>query len=172
MGRLFDKWMGTGYPDGGVEPLPVLEVRGALLALGGPDARFRVRNALPGERADLVAECRVPEVCLTLKTRMLFVPSKREVRALDEQWEERSQEHSRGQYGRGPATMVYRKWEFRRGPTADATVSRPSASTPGTSRTPSATPSSPRDGPGAERCASCDRPRAAASATYVGRPGC
>ncbi|MFD5548892.1 hypothetical protein ACFWJQ_19495 [Streptomyces goshikiensis] len=115
MGRLFDKWMGTKYPDGGVEPLPVLEVRGALLALGGPDARFRVRNALPGERADLVAECRVPEVCLTLKTRMLFVPSKREVRALNEQWEERSQEHSRGQYGRGPATMVYKKWEFRRG---------------------------------------------------------
>ncbi|MFE9843912.1 hypothetical protein [Streptomyces goshikiensis] len=115
MGRLFDKWMGTEYPDGGVEPLPALELRDALLALGGPGVRFRVRNALPGERADLVSECRVPEVCLTLRTRMLFVPSKGEVRALDEQWEERAQEHSRGQYGRGQATMVYKKWEFQRG---------------------------------------------------------
>ncbi|MFE9793860.1 hypothetical protein ACFYRL_19190 [Streptomyces goshikiensis] len=52
----------------------------------------------PRERADLVAECRVPEVCLTLKTRMLFVPSKREVRALDEQWEERSQDAASAAY--------------------------------------------------------------------------
>ncbi|MFJ4619107.1 hypothetical protein [Streptomyces sp. NPDC088812] len=54
--RLWDRVTGTARPDGGVVRLPAREVKAALLALNGPDAPFRVRNALPAEKADLVAE--------------------------------------------------------------------------------------------------------------------
>ncbi|MET7890923.1 hypothetical protein [Streptomyces mirabilis] len=52
---FFDKLTGTRYPDSGVAPLPATEVRAALLALNGPDVPYRVRNALPAEKADLKA---------------------------------------------------------------------------------------------------------------------
>ncbi|MBT2457699.1 hypothetical protein [Streptomyces sp. ISL-86] len=116
MGRLFDKWMGTKYPYSGVTPLPAAEVRYALLALNGPDVPFTVRNGTPKEGADLVAECRIPKLGLTLKTRMRLIPAAREVRALDERWETGSHEHSGARYGRGQATTVYKEWEFKEGP--------------------------------------------------------
>ncbi|MFJ5271358.1 hypothetical protein [Streptomyces sp. NPDC088358] len=116
MGRLWDRLTGTKYPDSGVSPLPSAEVRAALLALNGPDAPYRVRNALPVEKADLVAECRIPRVGVTLKTRMRLIPEKHEVRFLDERWENRSSDQANAQYGRGHAPAVYRQWKTEQGP--------------------------------------------------------
>ncbi|MFI5631118.1 hypothetical protein ACIA8E_17425 [Streptomyces sp. NPDC051664] len=116
MGRLWDKLTGTKYPDSDVAKLPIMEVRAALLALNGSDVPFVVRNGTPKERADLVAECRIRELRLTLKTRMRLVPANHEVRTLDEQWEASSPEHSGGRYSRGHGTAVYRQWTYQRGP--------------------------------------------------------
>ncbi|MET7780838.1 hypothetical protein ABZU94_24195 [Streptomyces mirabilis] len=113
---FFDKLTGTRYPDSGVAPLPATEVRAALLALNGPDVPYRVRNALPAEKADLVAECRIGRVGVALKTRMRLIPENREVRFLDERWENRSSDHADAQYGRGHAPAVYRQWETKQGP--------------------------------------------------------
>lgn len=113
MGRLWDKWTGTKYPAGDVRPLPTMELREALLALNARNVPFSVREAFPREKADLVAECKIPKVKLTLKTRMRLVPAKREVLVLEERWEP-SHESGGQQYGRGGFT-VYRQWEFRRG---------------------------------------------------------
>ncbi|MET7622344.1 hypothetical protein [Streptomyces sp. NPDC005408] len=106
---------GTRYPDSGVAPLPAVEVSAALLALNGLDVPFVVRDGTPKERADLVAECQLRGLGVTLKTRMRLVPAKHEVRALEERWES-SPEHSRGQYSRGQGPAVYRQWEYKRGP--------------------------------------------------------
>ncbi|WP_329365364.1 hypothetical protein [Streptomyces sp. NBC_01483] len=116
MGRLWDKLTGTKYPDSGVAPLSGVEVRAALFALNGPDVLYRVRNALPAEKADLVAECRIPRVGVTLKTRMRLIPEKHEVRFLDERWENRSSDQANAQYGRGHAPAVYRQWKTEQGP--------------------------------------------------------
>ncbi|MGW2606928.1 hypothetical protein ACWC4A_21295 [Streptomyces mirabilis] len=113
---LFGKLVGTKYPEGGVAALSTVEVRAALLALNGPDVPYRVRNALPAEKADLVAECRIPRVGVTLKTRMRLLPEKREVRFLDERWENRSSDRADAQYGRGHAPAVYRQWRTEPGP--------------------------------------------------------
>ncbi|MFG2643710.1 hypothetical protein ACGFYP_22390 [Streptomyces sp. NPDC048370] len=115
MGRLWDKVVGTAYPDSGVVPLSAAEVRAALLAVDGPDVPFRVRNGLPAEKADLVAEWRVPELRMTLKTRMRLVPETREVRTLDERWEASTADSGK-QYGRGRSTQVARKWSYEQGP--------------------------------------------------------
>ncbi|MFG2979718.1 hypothetical protein ACGFYQ_00460 [Streptomyces sp. NPDC048258] len=114
MSGLWDRWTGTKYPYNGVRSLPAMEVRDALLALNGPHLRFVVRDGTPKERADLVADCRVKELDLTLKIRMRLIAAKREVRALDERWEP-SHESGR-QYSRGPGFMVYKRWEFKKGP--------------------------------------------------------
>ncbi|WP_329527145.1 hypothetical protein [Streptomyces sp. NBC_01462] len=116
MGSLWDKLTVTKYPDSGVSPLPSMEVRAALFALNGPDVPYRVRNALPAEKADLVAECRIPRVGVTLKTRMRLIPEKHEVRFLDERWENRSSDQANAQYGRGHAPAVYRQWKTEQGP--------------------------------------------------------
>ncbi|MCC3766648.1 hypothetical protein [Streptomyces sp. UNOC14_S4] len=116
MGRLWDKFLGSKTPTTGVAPLPTLDVRTALLALNGSGVPFVVREATWKERADLVAECRIRKLGLTLKIRMRFDPANREVRALDEQWEARSLEYSHGQYSRGQMTAVYRQWAYERGP--------------------------------------------------------
>ncbi|MER5812635.1 hypothetical protein ABT143_31370 [Streptomyces sp. NPDC002033] len=118
MGRLWDKWTGTAYPDGSGGSLPTMELREALLALGGPDGDFRVRHGLPKEKADLVAERRIPELDLNVKIRMRLVPAVREVRTLEEQWgRELSYDHSGSrQYGRGGSTRFARQWEFQKGP--------------------------------------------------------
>ncbi|MFE0454074.1 hypothetical protein ACFW2D_22885 [Streptomyces sp. NPDC058914] len=102
MGGLQEKWArfkdrltGTRYPASDVAPLSATEVRAALLAINGPDTPFRVRNALPAEKADLVAEWQVLEpawgsglsrrqVELTFRTRMRLDPAKHEVRVCDE----------------------------------------------------------------------------------------
>ncbi|UUU40388.1 hypothetical protein [Streptomyces sp. NBC_00162] len=115
MGRLVDKYMGTRYPEKGVAPLPASELRDALLALNDTGIRFVIRQGTSKEGCDLVADCRVRELRLTLKIRMRLVAATREVRALDERWEP-SHESSREQYGRGPATAVYKQWEFKKGP--------------------------------------------------------
>ncbi|MGW3629435.1 hypothetical protein ACWD7F_04610 [Streptomyces sp. NPDC005122] len=116
MGRLWDRLTGTTYPDSAVSPLSGTEVRAALFALNGADVPYRVRNALPAEKADLVAECRIPRVGVTLKTRMRLIPEKHEVRFLDERWENRSSDQANAQYGRGHAPAVYRQWKTEQGP--------------------------------------------------------
>ncbi|MFD4261539.1 hypothetical protein ACFWR9_28920 [Streptomyces sp. NPDC058534] len=98
----------------GTVPRSVEDVRDALLGLGGDPAPFWVREALWEEKADLVAECRVPRVGVTLRTRMRLVPAGSEVRFLDERWERRSAGGGNEQYGRGYAPAVYRDGkEFR-----------------------------------------------------------
>ncbi|WP_425245732.1 hypothetical protein [Streptomyces sp. NEAU-NA10] len=114
-GRLRDKFTGTRYPDRGVTPVPTPELRAVLLGLGRAGVPFRVREALPGEKADLVAEWRVPELRTTLRTRMRFVPGEREVRVLEERWAPASEGTGR-QYGRGPAVSVSRRWTYEKGP--------------------------------------------------------
>ncbi|MGW6567275.1 hypothetical protein [Streptomyces sp. NPDC054975] len=116
MGRLWDKVVGTTYPDIGAVPLSAAEVRAALLAVGGPDVPFRVRNGLPAEKADLVAEWRVPELRMTLKTRMRLVPETHEVRTLDERWEGSTPGSPGKQYGRGRSTHVARQFRYEQGP--------------------------------------------------------
>lgn len=116
MGRLWDRWTGTKHPAAGVRPLPTMEVREALLALNVPDAPFQLRHGFPKEKADLVAERRIPELKLTVKIRMRLVPAAREVRVLEEQWGNVSHEYSDWQYGRGGATLVAREWKFEKGP--------------------------------------------------------
>ncbi|MFD9034591.1 hypothetical protein ACFVZW_26155 [Streptomyces sp. NPDC059567] len=116
MGRLWDKFTGTTYPDSAVAPLSAAEVRTALLSVNGPGVPFRVRNALPSEKADLVAEWQVRELKMTLKTRMRLVPESREVRTLDERWEESTPDSLGKRYGRGPAPHIARQWTYERGP--------------------------------------------------------
>ncbi|WP_405941543.1 hypothetical protein [Streptomyces sp. NBC_00207] len=111
---FWDNRTGTRHPAGSVPRQAAEELRAALLALGGPDQLFAVREGTAKERADLVVECRVREMRLTLKTSMRLVPGKHEVRVLEERWEP-SLEHSGEQYGRGPAKAVYKQWEFQRG---------------------------------------------------------
>lgn len=115
MGRLWDRLTGTKRPESGVAPLPSAEVRAALLALNVPDVPYRVRNALPAEKADLVAECQIRRVGMRLKTRMRLNPEKNEVRFLDERWENRSSDNANAQYGRGHAPATYRQWETKQG---------------------------------------------------------
>lgn len=55
-------------------------------------------------------------VSTALKTRMRLVPEKREVRFLDERWENPSSDNGNAQYGRGHATAVYRQWETKQDP--------------------------------------------------------
>ncbi|MFD8154103.1 hypothetical protein ACFV28_25580 [Streptomyces sp. NPDC059720] len=106
---LLDNYFGTRRPDEGVAPRTPMEVRSALLALNGPGVPFVVRNGTPKE-GDVVAECRLPELRVRLWTRMRLNAAKREVRALDEQWEVSLSEHVLGQRSRGPANAVYRVW--------------------------------------------------------------
>ncbi|MDN0193691.1 hypothetical protein [Streptomyces sp. S.PNR 29] len=111
---LFDKLAGTRYPDPGVVPLPAADVRAALLVLDGPEVPYRIRNALPAEKADLVAEWQVRELRTRLRTRMRLVPEHHEVRVLEERWD-LSPDRSR-RYGRGPTPTVSRQWTYERGP--------------------------------------------------------
>ncbi|WP_239081351.1 hypothetical protein [Streptomyces coelicoflavus] len=110
---FFDKLTGTKRPQGSVTPLPVTDVINALLALGNASTPFRVRRALSTEKADLIAECEVPRVGVTVRTQMLIVSGKHQVRHLDERWENRSANSAHRQYGRGNAPAVYRQWESR-----------------------------------------------------------
>ncbi|MEU6981827.1 hypothetical protein ABZ946_00155 [Streptomyces sp. NPDC046324] len=108
---FFDRLTGTRRPEAGIAPRSTEDVRAALLGINAPGVPYVVRHATAAERADLVAEWRVPELRLTLRTRMRFVPADRVVRALDEQWDARERE-----YGRGHATRVAREWTYERGP--------------------------------------------------------
>ncbi|MEU0275959.1 hypothetical protein [Streptomyces sp. NPDC006307] len=108
--RLLDRLTGTRYPSGGVAPRSSAEVRAALLALGAPDAPYRVRTATAAEKADLVAEWRNPGPGEYLRTRLRLIPARREVRALDEHRDARTREYSRGQ-----VTRFSRTWTLDRG---------------------------------------------------------
>ncbi|GAA0595674.1 hypothetical protein [Streptomyces crystallinus] len=107
---ILDRLTGTRYPDTGVAVRSAAEVRAALLAVNGPDVPFVVRNGVPTERADLVAMWRVRELGITVRTRMRLVPEQHEVRALNEQWDARTREYSRGQL-----TTTARDWTIERG---------------------------------------------------------
>ncbi|MFG3260785.1 MULTISPECIES: hypothetical protein [Streptomyces] len=113
--RYRDRRTGTRYPDSGIAPRSAADVREALLAVDAAGVPFRVRAALPEEKADLVAEWQVPQLRLRLKTRMRLVPENHEVHTLDERWD-RSPESGGKRYGRGPATKVARQWAYERGP--------------------------------------------------------
>ncbi|MEU5706964.1 hypothetical protein [Streptomyces flaveolus] len=127
---LFDLFTGTRRPDSGVAARSPGEVRAALLAVGGPDVPYTVREGA-ADGAELVAEWRVREpawhtffartqVSRTLEIRMRLVPGRREVRALDREWEVTwvgetprlalSKEQSRGQ-----VRTVSRRWTVDRG---------------------------------------------------------
>ncbi|MEU4350206.1 hypothetical protein [Streptomyces sp. NPDC023838] len=108
---IFDRLTGTRSPAAGVAARTAAEVRAALLAVNGPDVPFVVRNGAPSDRADLVAMWRVPQLRLTVRTRMRVVPARHEVRALDEEWDARRREYSRGQ-----VTTVAWDWTIERGP--------------------------------------------------------
>ncbi len=131
MGRFRDRMTGTKYPDGGVVPLSAEEVRASLFAVNGADVPYRVRNALPTEKGDVVAEWRVLEpawrtyfvqkrVDRLVKTRMLLVPEKHEVQTLDEEWEvtwlgDTPRLAASRAYSRGQLTTVSREWTYERG---------------------------------------------------------
>ncbi|MFJ2593284.1 hypothetical protein [Streptomyces erythrochromogenes] len=131
MGRLWNKYTGTRYPDSGVASLPTTELREALLAVNGTGVPFRVRHALPKEKADLVAEWRVmkpavgsslsrKQVELRLKIRMRFVPAQREVRTLDERVQltwvgDPPRLAVTREFGSGPSTTVSREWTYEKG---------------------------------------------------------
>lgn len=130
MGRLRDRLTGTKYPDSGAVPLPVGELRAALFALNGPEVPYRVRNALPADKGDLVAEWRVLEPAMRayfvrkqldrlMKTRMLLVPEKHEVRTIDEEWRvtwlgDTPRIKTARAYARGQLTTVAREWTYER----------------------------------------------------------
>ncbi|WP_405449363.1 hypothetical protein OG350_22725 [Streptomyces achromogenes] len=119
-------------PDTPAHPAPPrLGVRAALLAVGGPDVPYVVREGHTGG-ADLVAEWRIREpawrgffarakVSRSLETRMRLVPEKREVRALDREWEvtwvgDRPSLVLSAEYSRGQVRSVSRSWTVGRGP--------------------------------------------------------
>ncbi|MFE2264242.1 hypothetical protein [Streptomyces griseosporeus] len=116
MGDIWRKLTGTERPAGDVVPLTAVEVRAALLALNGPGVPYSVRNASPGEKADLVAECSISRVGVRLRTRMRLIPDRHEVRVLHERWENRSSGQADRQYGRGHAPTVYRQWGTQQDP--------------------------------------------------------
>ncbi|MFI6475972.1 hypothetical protein ACIBL5_37770 [Streptomyces sp. NPDC050516] len=138
MGRLRDGWgryrdrrMGTKYPDSGVASLSAQEVRAALLALNGTGVPFRVRHAVSGEKAHLVAEWKIVApgigeftsgglVERSMKARMRLSAANREVHVLDEVREVRMvgdpprPARLTRQWNRGP--YVARQWEYEKGP--------------------------------------------------------
>ncbi|GAA3365597.1 hypothetical protein GCM10017744_068980 [Streptomyces antimycoticus] len=132
MGRRWDTYTGTQYPDRGVTPQPATHLRAALLALNGTEVPFVVRAARPEEKADLVAEWRIQEPAWQslfarsrlnrqLRIRMRLIPEKCEVRTLDEQWEvtwvgTTPTFATSRQYSRGPATTVSQRWTYEQGP--------------------------------------------------------
>ncbi|MEU9185093.1 hypothetical protein AB0D14_11110 [Streptomyces sp. NPDC048484] len=94
---LFDKLTGTKRPADDVAPQSGAEVHAALLGLNGSDVPYLIRDGRE-EGADLVAEWRLMEpawrtffvrtqLSRVFKVRMRLVPEKREVRAIDQQFE-------------------------------------------------------------------------------------
>ncbi|MFC0601597.1 hypothetical protein [Streptomyces palmae] len=132
MGRFWDSFTGTRHPDGDAAVSSPAELRAALLALGGPKVPFTVREALPAEKADLVAEWRIQEPAWhtffarsrldrQLRISMRLDPEKHEVRSLDEQWEvtwvgHTPQVAASRAYGSGSATTVSKQWTYEKGP--------------------------------------------------------
>lgn len=114
MGRLWDKFTGTRHAAGDIAPRSAEDLSTTLLGLNRPDVRYVVRNSTREEGADLVAECKLPEVRVTLKVRMRLDQDRHEVRALEERW--KSSEYSRDEYSRGPAGAVYSQWRYEKGP--------------------------------------------------------
>ncbi|MFH7593708.1 hypothetical protein WDV06_01200 [Streptomyces racemochromogenes] len=108
--------MGTKRPAEGVRAVPAAELREALFAVGGPEVPFRLRQGSAKERADVVAEHRIPELELTVKVRMRLLPVRREVEVITEQWGRLSYEGGSRQYARGSGRRVARQWRFQKGP--------------------------------------------------------
>lgn len=127
---LFDKLIGTRYPDDGVAPSSAEEVRAALLGVNRPDAPYVIRGGV-AEGADLVAEWRMREpawenffvqsqLTRAVRIRMRLVQEGHEVRALEEGWEvTRVGNPPRlaisKQYTRGPDRTVSRRYTIRGG---------------------------------------------------------
>lgn len=123
---LLDKLTGTRPAKSGVEPVPVDELRAALLSLSRPSAPWHVRQGGAEDKCDLVAEWRIVDaewsgifsdygLKSVFRIKMKFDEAAHEVRNLDEQatvrWNDDgtpsvSKSWSRGQmqeveYGRG-----------------------------------------------------------------------
>ncbi|MEU2395771.1 hypothetical protein [Streptomyces sp. NPDC007369] len=128
---LKDRLTGTRRPDRGAAPAQEDEVRAALLALNGPDVPYTVRNALPAEDADLVAEWRLREPAWhgvflrhqlerQVQIRMRIDPARHEVRTSDREWEVTwvggtPRLATSGEFSRGQTTTVSKQWTIGRG---------------------------------------------------------
>ncbi|MCX2181497.1 hypothetical protein KV205_13285 [Streptomyces sp. SKN60] len=113
---LFDTLTGTRRPSPGVAPRSAEEIRRALLGLNGSETAYVVRVGTSGEGADLVAEWRIRELRMRLRTRMRLVPETCEVRALDERWEASTPDAPGMRYSRGAGFKVDRRWTYEKGP--------------------------------------------------------
>ncbi|MFF0080708.1 hypothetical protein ACFYR1_13560 [Streptomyces canus] len=127
---LFDKLTGTKRPADGVPPLSAEEVRAALLGLNSADVPYVVRDGRD-EGADLVAEWRLLEPAWrtfflrsqlgrVFKIHMRLVPEKREVRALDQQFEvewlgDTPRLSLAREAQRGQVKTVSKQWSLSRG---------------------------------------------------------
>ncbi|MEU8543850.1 hypothetical protein AB0C52_28315 [Streptomyces sp. NPDC048717] len=118
---IFERTGGTRHPATEVTPRTAVEVRAALLAVGGPPTAYRVRLATPSEQADLIADQRVrrsspgADVDLRLRIRMRLDPHRREVRVLQERRSTtRGQRSTSRTYGSGGGFSV--EWAYEQGP--------------------------------------------------------
>ncbi|WP_432096997.1 hypothetical protein [Streptomyces sp. bgisy100] len=125
--RFLDKLSGTKRPGSNVTPQPTEDLKAMLLSLNGPDVPYVVRYGAQ-EGAHLVAEWRLMEsawqtyfarsqLSRRIRIRMRFVPGKREVRALDEQWKIKwvGGVPVSYEYGRGPVNQKSYRWTIGRG---------------------------------------------------------
>jgi hypothetical protein len=94
---LFDAFTGTKRPKAGTPAKPQSELRAALLALSRDTAPWHIREALPAEKCDLVAEWRIVEakwyeifakagLKSVFKIFLKFDAAQNEVRAVDQEW--------------------------------------------------------------------------------------
>jgi hypothetical protein len=94
---LFDALTGTKKPKSGTPVKPLAEVRAAVLAVNRDSAPFRVREAKPDEKCDLVVEWRIVDakwyeifakagLKSVFKIFLKFDDAKKEVRAVDQEW--------------------------------------------------------------------------------------
>ncbi|CAL9428927.1 hypothetical protein SUDANB6_02007 [Streptomyces sp. enrichment culture] len=126
---IFDKLVGTKYPDGDVVPCSAEQMRAALLGVNQDDAPYVIRDGA-AEDCDLVAEWRMEEpawqaifvesqLTRAVRIRMRLVPKGHEVRVLEESWEvtrvgNPPQLKISGSYSRGPDRTVSRHYTVQR----------------------------------------------------------
>jgi len=94
---LFDVFTGTKRPKAGTPAKPPSELCAALLALNRDTAPWHIREAVPDEKCDLVAEWRIVDarwyeifakagLKSVFKIFLKFDAAQNEVRAVDQEW--------------------------------------------------------------------------------------